>query len=183
MSWWNGYEPPGRRTVYYKFVAPFTGTIYVMLRNYQYENTSFFVFDGTGVTQESDLTSSNRIYYKERMFDGETASLSVTSGTTYYIWLAGTDSLYAPAFDYALFPYWDSTPSAPANDMWANAQQLTLGVPAHGTTMHATSETGEPTTFGQGDTVWYKFTTQTAGSYTVRFENVTNGLNWRIYRF
>ncbi len=65
----------------------------------------------------------------------------------------------------------------PANDNCVNAQTLTVGAPcANGTNAAATVQPGEPTAAGcwggvANRTVWYKFTTGVAGTYTISTDN------------
>src|SRR5690242_18521776 len=71
----------------------------------------------------------------------------------------------------------DAAKAQPSNDNCASATTLTVGAPCtNGTNVGATIQLGEPLTLdcwasAPDNTVWYKFTTSTAGNYIISTDN------------
>jgi hypothetical protein len=185
----NGSTP--NNTVWYKYTPTTTGPLNFTLTRptgvttgllYGWLNcftatgtcpTLTFTELGAGLSNagEFDLTSNTSVTL---------TTPSLTAGTTYYFMIDG----YSGASGGAYCIQMGTPPAPPANDDCANATTITgwaNNMP--GTTLSA-SQSMAPilcagfTSAGAGD-VWYKFTTQNAGSVTI----TTNGLDVIIQAF
>lgn len=148
------------RTLWYEF----TVAVDTLVRIEQISQSSGFLNVYTGATLA--LLVSQEAIYGNGLFQ------KVLTPGTYYL-------QYGTIFDddyYMSSTLIVSTPSAPANDNFANAEEVTLSSGTnvvHGTTVAATIETDEPS--AGTASVWYKFTlTQSAIIVVQNFEASSN---------
>jgi hypothetical protein len=95
------------------------------------------------------------------------ATFSVTAGTTYSVQVDG----WLGAKGAVAIEVTQSTKVSPPNDLFSNAVTI---LPANGSTLGATLETGEPLAgTGASGSVWYRFTAPVAStSATVRTDDM-----------
>jgi hypothetical protein len=98
----------------------------------------------------SDCAAGARVY------------LDAIAATTYYVRISGYDWGTDVALNVA-------RPQKPPNDDFANAQQLGLPANVSGSNVDATTEPGEaePSPFGSGHSVWYRYTAATNDAVTL----------------
>ena len=155
-------------TIWYKWTAPFTGSI--LLDNSTSDlvtDAKFSMFTGTAI---NTLTYVKDAIGNDVNTDSGAVSVPVTNGTVYYFQMSSSSGTSGKL---AL-----SLPMKPANDDFANALNLgnVSSFSASGTTAGATSEVSE-VLHGQGNTVWYKWTSSTnriAQIDTYNFSNIFN---------
>jgi hypothetical protein len=92
---------------------------------------------------------------------GARVYLDVVAATAYYVRVSGYDWGTDIALNVA-------RPQKPANDDFANAQQIGLPANVSGSNVDATSEPGEadPSPYGSGHSVWYRYTAATNDAVT-----------------
>ncbi|HEX8834179.1 MAG TPA: hypothetical protein VF719_08260, partial [Abditibacteriaceae bacterium] len=142
------HDTSGEGTVWYKWTPTAAGVGSIELSEY---GPYVGVYTGTAV---GSLTQVDVGYYYDPL------EFQVKASTTYYIAVASSTSLDTGfSFNLGYAP-------APANDNFAAAQSVTsFAGTINGTAHNASRETGEPTheAFGDTGTVWYKWTSTTAG--------------------
>ncbi|RKQ87756.1 carboxypeptidase family protein [Solirubrobacter pauli] len=123
--------------------------------------TVLAVYTGTSVGALTKITGSTTPgSYCSAGSSGVGVTFTAQAQTTYRI---AIDARTA-----ALGAYWLRFATAPVNDAFAAARELT-GTTISGTTRGATKETGEPTHAGipGGHSVWYRWTAPSTGSMTL----------------
>lgn len=135
-------------------------------------NHEFHLFSGTSLGSLTPIGGYSA-------FPDNSIDFSLTSGTTYYIRLAGyQDEIGTITFN------WDLTPDPPANDDWANAQTINVATSGttSGTNEAATTEMDEPTpTSGSAETTWFKFTADATGNITLDTNGSGTDTNIDVY--
>jgi hypothetical protein len=146
---------PATNSIWYKWTAPSSGTVEINTDGTNFD-TSISVYTGTGVDFAS-LTSVAE--------DIDTVTLTVVSGTTYYI---AVDTLFGDTGNINLSII---STDPPANDNFANATVITgFPVSVAGNSTFATMQTGEQSNLGATQTthsVWYSWTAPTTGLVTI----------------
>ena len=143
----------GTRTVWYRFTAPSSGTIWAEIE------TSGFWAD-LGIYRGTALDGLTRLSCDSEAW--------VEAGQTYYIRVEA-QSIHATG----PFTLRVSLPHAPpANDAFANAIDVTLPITITGTNEWATSEPNEPEGCrDEGKTVWYRFTAPASGTILAQVDS------------
>ena len=154
--WWYGYAA---RTVWYKWVAPFTGDVLFTATADNGRSDLLYLVATHGYDEESDEWNDCRYDY------GRNVHFSVEAGETYYVSLC-TWNYVVNGFTLSwqrLLP--------PANDDFADAITLTGAIgEATGTNIGATIDNGEYSYAGLdedddgGGEVWWKWTAPASGT-------------------
>ena len=150
------------RTVWYKWVAPFTGNVRFLATADNDEDDLLYLVATYGYDEE------NEEWDDCGYDDGNSVSFDVEEGTTYYVSLATWNDVVG-GFTLS----WQRL-QAPGNDNFANATVIS-GVSGHvtGTNLGASTEEDEPlpfevqnnNTFASTATVWWKWTAPTNASF------------------
>ena len=158
----------GGASVWYSWTAPASGQAVISTAGSTFD-TLLAAYRGTAVTaltvvaandDASSSTSTSQI------------SFAATSGVTYMIAVDGWSAVGGTPSKGNVTLNWNlgASVSAPANDMFANAQAVTgLSGNVAGTNVNATKESGEPniTANPGGASVWYSWTATSTGSTTI----------------
>jgi Cadherin-like domain/PKD domain len=150
-----------QRPVWYAWTAPADGELTVDAAT-ETRGTIVAVFTGSSLCSLVERTRSG----------GDPAYADVTAGGTYWIGVdTWTDSGGPTSFSWSF-----ATVMRPANDDFANAEPLgpEYRGSVSGSTLHATSEPGEPTPFF-GRTVWYSWTPAESGVASINVQ-LANGV-------
>ena len=143
---WASYHTA---SVWYRWTAPTTGVVDFRL-GWNYSSIA-------GYTGDS-MDSLQRIAYGEG-----SVRMSVEAGTTYLVAIANAGDGYGP------FTLEYSTATAPENDDFANAAELSgAGDTVFASTLAASREPGEPYHHTSGSaSIWYRWTAPSNGQVTV----------------
>ena len=149
----------GGHSVWWKWTAPLSGSLTVSTVGSSFD-TTMGVYTGTSVSALTTLAEDDDS-------GGNLTSLatlsSVTPGATYYFAVDG----YGSATGTITFNLSFTATPAPANDNFANAAVLTgTTASATGSTVNATLEIGEPSSYGN-HTIWWQWTAPSALAVTL----------------
>lgn len=158
----RAYED-AERTVWYKWVAPFTGIVEFKATDPDQNNDLLYLVGTTGYDEE------NEEWLGCKYCDGRSLALDVVEGETNYVSLATYNYVVS---DFSLS--WRQI-SVPANDDYANAVELSGKTGStSGHNYIATTEGESSFTSGEKGDVWWKWTAPESG--LAAFD--TNGSNY-----
>jgi hypothetical protein len=153
----------GGASVWYSWTAPSSGQATFSTAGSGF-NTLLAVYTGSIVSALTPVASNDDA---SSTTTTSQVSFAVTGGITYMI---AVDGFNGATDGIALAWSLTAAPTAPANDMFANAQVITgpSGV-ASGTNVNATKESGEPNHVGNpgGASVWYSWTAPASGQLVI----------------
>ena len=145
-------DPLGAASVWYRWTPAVSGPVVVNTCSGAAIGNLSAVYTGSTLADLTPLPGQS----------GCRSTVTVTAGTEYRIAVAGQ-----PPNEFFAFTLTIRSVLRPANDAFANAQELTGPLPftATGNTTDATTEADEPG--GSGATVWYRWTASANGPVSV----------------
>lgn len=149
----------GGKSVWYKWVAPATGSVTVSTAGSSF-NTLLGIYKGGSVGALTTVASNDNATTSTTT---SKATFAATLGTAYYIAVDGYGGA-SGNISLAL------NEAPPVNDKFANAKLVTgASVALTGTNIAATRESGEPLIAGNagGRSVWYKWVATGTGTVTI----------------
>src|SRR5436190_8095901 len=141
-------------TIWFSWTAPFSGPASFDTRGSDFD-TYVAVYTGTRVDRLTFVAGNDIDFF----VGSARAQFTAVSGTTYRVQVDGMRG--APG---SASLTWNRP--RPPNDDFANAQTLsgTSGT-VNGSNLLATAEPGEPSDYGQGESIWYRWMPPATGQY------------------
>jgi hypothetical protein len=159
----------GGRSVWFRWTAPYDGTFTFSTDGSEF-NTLLAVYSGIDLGSLVQAAANDDLAWNNL---DSAVTFAATGGTTYSIAVDGKKFSWSGTASGNYLLAWSAqsgSPSGGANDLFANAQQLSgASGAASGTTLGATKETGEPIHAANagGASIWYSWTAPASGTANI----------------